>query len=213
MESLAKSLGSLGEIIIFIFLSLVYTSLILFPIILINLLIDRSLISYIFLFVPLIGLLGLAIERAFIGTRNVFVNQKSFYRPYFKALFSTRPIKKYATYCLLLSLYFYSCDSLRILENEVLGLFILRIFLSLAFRNIIFYTILQRAFRKELGFVETIKNSALLTLKYPLYAIIICLVWGLIEELMIKNSLWTYVLVIIMGFMGNFINQSKVKNL
>lgn len=213
MESLSKSLGSLGEIIIFIILSLTYTSLILLPIILINLLIDKSLISYIFLFVPLIGLLGLAIERAFIGTRNVFVNQKSFYRPYFKELFSTRPIKKYATYCLLLSLYFYSCDSLRILENGSLGLFILRIFLSLAFRNIIFYTILQRAFRKELGFVETIKNSAILTLKYPLYAIIICLVWGLIEELMIKNALWTYVLVIILGFMGNFINQSKVKNL
>ncbi|MCW6679112.1 hypothetical protein NH286_08085 [Anaerococcus sp. NML200574] len=213
MESLSKSLGALGEIIIFIILSLTYTSLILLPIILINLLIDKSLISYIFLFVPLIGLLGLAIERAFIGTRNVFVNQKSFYRPYFKELFSTRPIKKYATYCLLLSLYFYSCDSLRILENGSLGLFILRIFLSLAFRNIIFYTILQRAFRKELGFVETIKNSAILTLKYPLYAIIICLVWGLIEELMIKNALWTYVLVIILGFMGNFINQSKVKNL
>lgn len=213
MESLSKSLGALGEIIIFIILSLTYTSLILLPIILINLLIDKSLISYIFLFVPLIGLLGLAIERAFIGTRNVFVNQKSFYRPYFKELFSTRPIKKYATYCLLLSLYFYSCDSLRILENGSLGLFILRIFLSLAFRNIIFYTILQRAFRKELGFVETIKNSAILTLKYPLYAIIICLVWGLIEELMIKNTLWTYVLVIILGFMGNFINQSKVKNL
>lgn len=213
MESLSKSLGALGEIIIFIVLSLTYTSLILLPIILINLLIDKSLISYIFLFVPLIGLLGLAIERAFIGTRNVFVNQKSFYRPYFKELFSTRPIKKYATYCLLLSLYFYSCDSLRILENGILGLFILRIFLSLAFRNIIFYTILQRAFRKELGFVETIKNSAILTLKYPLYAIIICLVWGLIEELMIKNALWTYVLVIVLGFMGNFINQSKVKNL
>lgn len=213
MESLSKSLGALGEIIIFIILSLTYTSLILLPIILINLLIDKSLISYIFLFVPLIGLLGLAIERAFIGTRNVFVNQKSFYRPYFKELFSTRPIKKYATYCLLLSLYFYSCDSLRILENGSLGLFVLRIFLSLAFRNIIFYTILQRAFRKELGFVETIKNSAILTLKYPLYAIIICLVWGLIEELMIKNALWTYVLVIILGFMGNFINQSKVKNL
>lgn len=213
MESLSKSLGALGEIIIFIILSLTYTSLILLPIILINLLIDKSLISYIFLFVPLIGLLGLAIERAFIGTRNVFVNQKSFYRPYFKELFSTRPIKKYATYCLLLSLYFYSCDSLRILENGSLGLFILRIFLSLAFRNIIFYTILQRAFRKELGFVETIKNSAILTLKYPLYAIIICLIWGLIEELMIKNALWTYVLVIILGFMGNFINQSKVKNL
>ncbi len=213
MESLSKSLGALGEIIIFIILSLTYTSLILLPIILINLLIDKSLISYIFLFVPLIGLLGLAIERAFIGTRNVFVNQKSFYRPYFKELFSTRPIKKYATYCLLLSLYFYSCDSLRILENGSLGLFVLRIFLSLAFRNIIFYTILQRAFRKELGFVETIKNSAILTLKYPLYAIIICLIWGLIEELMIKNALWTYVLVIILGFMGNFINQSKVKNL
>lgn len=213
MESLSKSLGAIGEIIIFIALSITYTSLILLPIILINLLIDRSLISYIFLFVPLIGLLGLAIERAFVGTRNVFVNQKSFYRPYFKELLSTRPIKKYATYCLLLSLYFYSCDSLRILESGILGFFILRIFLSLAFRNIIFYTILQRAFRKELGFVETIKNSAILTLKYPLYAIIICLVWGLIEELMIKNALWTYVLVIILGFMGNFINQSKVKNL
>ena len=66
MESLSKSLGALGEIIIFIILSLTYTSLILLPIILINLLIDKSLISYIFLFVPLIGLLGLAIERPFL---------------------------------------------------------------------------------------------------------------------------------------------------
>ena len=213
MESLSKSLGALGEIVIFLLLSIIYTSLILLPIILINLLLDRSLISYIFLFVPLIGLFGLAIERSFIGVRNVFVNQKSFYRPYFKELLTEKILGKYLTYCFLFSLYFYSADSLRILENENPALFILRIFLSLSLRNIIFYTILQKAFREELGFMDTIKNSALLTMKYPLYSIMIFFVWGIIEKLILKNILWTYVLVIILGFLGNFINQTKVKNL
>lgn len=213
MESLSKSLGALGEIVIFLLLSIVYTSLILLPIILISLLLDRSLISYVFLFVPLIGLLALAIERSFIGVRNVFVNHKSFYRPYFKELLTEKILGKYLTYCFLLSLYFYSADSLRILENENSTLIILRILLSLSLRNIIFYTILQKAFREELGFVDTIKNSALLTMKYPLYSIMIFFVWGLIEKLILKNTLWIYVLVIILGFLGNFINQTKVKNL
>ena len=213
METLSKSLGAIGEVVIFLFLSIIYTSLILLPIILINLLLDKSLISYIFLFVPLIGLLALAIERSFIGVRNVFVNHKSFYRPYFKELSSDKFLTKYLTYCLLLSLYFYSADSLRILENENSGFFILRIFLSLSLRNIIFYTILQKAFREELGFMDTIKNSAILTMKFPLYAIMIFFIWGIIEKLILKNTLWIYVFVIILGFLGNFINQTKIKNL
>lgn len=213
MEALSKSLGKVGELILFLLLSIVYTSLIIAPLILVNLLIEESLISYILLFIPLIGLLALALEREFIATKAVFIDYKSYYRPYFKDIFGQGFIRKYTTYSLIFSLYFYFSDALRILESGVLILFVFRILLSLIFRNIIFYTILQRAFREDIGFIKTIKNSSLLTFRFPIYAIIIGFVWEVIESLLITNILWTYVLVIIIGFMGAFINETKVKNL
>lgn len=213
MEALSKSLGKVGELILFLLLSIVYTSLIIAPLILVNLLIEESLISYILLFIPLIGLLALALEREFIATKAVFIDYKSYYRPYFKDIFGEGFIRKYTTYSLIFSLYFYFSDALRILESGVLILFVFRILLSLIFRNIIFYTILQRAFREDIGFIKTIKNSSLLTFRFPIYAIIIGFVWEVIESLLITNILWTYVLVIVIGFMGTFINETKVKNL
>lgn len=213
MEALSKSLGKVGELILFLLLSIVYTSLIVAPLILVNLLIEESLISYILLFIPLIGLLALALEREFIATKAVFIDYKSYYRPYFKDVFGQGFIKKYLTYSLTFSLYFYFSDALRILESDALILFVFRIFLSLIFINIIFYTILQRAFREDIGFIKTIKNSSLLTFRFPIYAIIIGFIWEVIESLLITNILWTYVLVIIIGFMGTFINETKVKNL
>ena len=213
MEALSKSLGKVGELILFVLLSIVYTSLIISPLILVNLLIEGSLIRYILLFIPLIGLLGLALERELIAVKAVFIDYKSYYRPYFKDVFGQGFIKKYLTYSLIFSLYFYFSDALRILESGALILFVFRIFLSLIFRNIIFYTILQRAFREDIGFIKTIKNSSLLTFRFPIYAIIIGFVWEVIESLLITNILWTYVLVIIIGFMGTFINETKVKNL
>lgn len=213
MESLSKSLSKVGELILFLLLSIVYTSLIIAPLILVNLLIEESLISYILLFIPLIGLLALALEREFIAVKAVFIDYKSYYRPYFKDVFGQGFIKKYLTYSCVFSLYFYFSDALRILESGALILFVFRILLSLIFRNIIFYTILQRAFREDIGFIKTIKNSSLLTFRFPIYAIIIGFVWEVIESLLITNILWTYVLVIIIGFMGTFINETKVKNL
>ena len=213
MEALSKSLGKVGELILFLLLSIVYTSLIIAPLILVNLLIEESLISYILLFIPLIGLLALALEREFIATKAVFIDYKSYYRPYFKDVFGENFIRKYLTYSLIFSLYFYFSDALRILESGALILFVFRILLSLIFRNIIFYTILQRTFREDIGFIKTIKNSSLLTFRFPIYAIIIGFVWEIIESLLITNILWTYVLVIIIGFMGTFINETKVKNL
>ena len=213
MQALSKSLGKVGELILFVLFSIVYTSLIISPLILVNLLIEGSLIRYILLFIPLIGLLGLALEREFIATRAVFIDYKSYYRPYFKDIFGQGFIKKYLTYSCVFSLYFYFSDALRILESDALILFVFRIFLSVIFRNIIFYTILQRAFRENIGFIKTIKNSSLLTFRFPIYAIIIGFVWEVIESLLITNILWTYVLVIIIGFMGTFINETKVKNL
>lgn len=213
MQALSKSLGKVGELILFVLSSIVYTSLIVAPLILVNLLIEESLISYILLFIPLIGLLALALERELIATKAVFIDYKSYYRPYFKDVFGQGFIKKYLTYSLIFSLYFYFSDSLRILESGALILFVFRIFLSLIFRNIIFYTILQRAFREDIGFIKTIKNSSLLTFRFPIYAIIIGFVWEVIESLLITNILWTYVLVIIIGFLGTFINETKVKNL
>ena len=213
MQALSKSLGRVGELILFVLFSIVYTSLIISPLILVNLLIEGSLIRYILLFVPLIGLLALALEREFIATKAVFIDYKSYYRPYFKDVFGQGFIKKYLTYSLIFSLYFYFSDALRILESGALILFVFRIFLSLIFRNIIFYTILQRAFREDIGFIKTIKNSSLLTFRFPIYVIIIGFAWEVIESLLITNILWTYVLVIIIGFMGTFINETKVKNL
>lgn len=213
MQALSKSLGKVGELILFVLFSIVYTSLIISPLILVNLLIEGSLIRYILLFIPLIGLLGLALERELIAVKAVFIDYKSYYRPYFKDVFGQGFIKKYLTYSLIFSLYFYFSDALRILESDALILFVFRIFLSLIFRNIIFYTILQRAFREDIGFIKTIKNSCLLTFRFPIYAIIIGFVREVIESLLITNILWTYVLVIIIGFMGTFINETKVKNL
>lgn len=213
MEALSKSLGKVGELILFVLLSIVYTSLIISPLILVNLLIEGSLIRYILLFIPLIGLLGLALERELIAVKAVFIDYKSYYRPYFKDVFGQGFIKKYLTYSLIFSLYFYFSDALRILESDALILFVFRIFLSLIFRNIIFYTILQRAFREDIGFIKTIKNSCLLTFRFPICAIIIGFVREVIESLLVTNILWTYVLVIIIGFLGTFINETKVKNL
>lgn len=213
MEALSKSLGKVGELILFVLFSIVYTSLIISPLILINILIEGSLIKYILLFIPLIGLLALALEREFIAVKAVFIDYKSYYRSYFKDVFGEKFIRKYLTYSLIFSLYFYFSDALRILESDVLVLFVFRIFLSLIFRDIIFYTILQRAFREDVGFIKTIKNSCLLTFRFPIYAIIISFVWEVIESLLITNILWTYVLVIIIGFLGTFINETKVKNL
>lgn len=213
MQALSKSLGKVGELILFVLFSIVYTSLIISPLILVNLLIEGGLIRYILLFIPLIGILGLALERELIAVKAAFVDYKSYYRPYFKSIFEEGFIRKYLTYSLLFSLYFYFSDALRILEEDMLILFVFRIFLSLIFRNIIFYTILQRAFRENIGFIKTIKNSSLLTFRFPIYAIIIGFVWEVIESLLITNILWTYVLVIIIGFMGTFINETKVKNL
>ncbi len=213
MEALSKSLGKVGELILFVLLSIVYTSLIISPLILINILIEGSLIKYILLFIPLIGLLALALEREFIAVKAVFIDYKSYYRSYFKDVFGEKFIRKYLTYSLIFSLYFYFSDALRILESDVLVLFVFRIFLSLIFRDIIFYTIFQRAFREDVGFIKTIKNSCLLTFRFPIYAIIIGFVREVIESLLVTNILWTYVLVIIIGFLGTFINETKVKNL
>lgn len=213
MQALSKSLGKVGELILFVLLSIVYTSLIISPLILVNLLVEGSLIRYILLFIPLIGLLGLALERELIAVKAVFIDYKSYYRPYFKDIFGEGFIRKYLTYSLIFSLYFYFSDALRILESDALILFVFRIFLSLIFRNIIFYTVLQRAFRENIGFIKTIKNSSLLTFRFPIYAIIIGFVWEVIESLLITNVLWIYALVIIIGFLGTFINETKVKNL
>ena len=213
MQALSKSLGKVGELILFVLLSIVYTSLIISPLILVNLLVEGSLIRYILLFIPLIGLLGLALERELIAVKAVFIDYKSSYRPYFKDIFGEGFIRKYLTYSLIFSLYFYFSDALRILESDALILFVFRIFLSLIFRNIIFYTVLQRAFRENIGFIKTIKNSSLLTFRFPIYAIIIGFVWEVIESLLITNVLWIYALVIIIGFLGTFINETKVKNL
>lgn len=213
MEGFSKSLSKLGELILFILCSIIYTSLILLPMILINLMLEDSLISYIFLFIPLIGLLGVSLEREFISVREVFIKRTPYYKPYFSKVFSKGFLKKYLVYCLIFSLFFYADDSLRILEGENFILFVFRIFLDLALINMIFYTILQKAYREDLTFIKISKNSLILTGKFPIQSIIVGFVWLVFQNLVYRNSFWTLGLVIIMGFMGTFINEIKIKNL
>lgn len=213
MEGVSKSLSKVGEIVLFLLLSVVYTSLILLPMILVNLMLESSLISYVLVFIPLIGLLAVSMEREFVATREVFVKQTPYYKPYFSKVFDKGFIKKYLSYCLILGLYFYADDSLRILESDNLFLFVMRIFLDFIFINIIFYTILQKAYRKDLGFIKTIKNSLILTSRFFLYSILIGFVWMIFQNMIYRNNIWTFGLVIIMGFMGTFINEKKIKNL
>lgn len=213
MEGVLQSLSKVGEIVLFLLCSVLYTSLILLPMILVNLMLESSLISYVLLFIPLIGLLGVAMEREFVAAREVFVKQTPYYKPYFSKVFDKGFIKKYLSYCLILGLYFYADDSLRILESDNLFLFVMRIFLDFIFVNIIFYTILQKAYRTDLGFIKTIKNSLILTSRFFLYSILIGFVWMIFQTMIYRNNIWTFGLVIIMGFMGTFINETKIKNL
>lgn len=213
MKGVLQSLSKVGEIVLFLLLSVVYTSLILLPMVLVNLMLESSLISYVLLFIPLIGLLAVSMEREFVATREVFVKQTPYYKPYFSKVFDKGFIKKYLSYCLILGLYFYADDSLRILESDNLFLFVMRIFLDFIFINIIFYTILQKAYRKDLRFIKTIKNSLILTSRFFLYSILIGFVWMIIQNMIYRNNIWTFGLVIIMGFMGTFINETKIKNL
>lgn len=213
MEGVLQSLSKVGEIVLFLLCSVLYTSLILLPMILVNLMLENSLISYVLLFIPLIGLLAVSMEREFVAAREVFAKQTPYYKPYFSKVFDKGFIKKYLSYCLILGLYFYADDSLRILESDNLFLFVMRIFLDFIFINIIFYTILQKSYRKDLGFVKTIKNSLILTSRFFLYSILIGFVWMIFQSMIYRNNIWTFGLVIIMGFIGAFINETKIKNL
>ena len=71
MQALSKSLGKVGELILFVLLSIVYTSLIILPLILVNLLIEGSLIRYILLITsPIIGLiLKMFLEK--VSSKNI----------------------------------------------------------------------------------------------------------------------------------------------
>lgn len=213
MEGVLQSLSKVGEIVLFLLLSVVYTSLILLPMILVNLMLESSLISYVLLFIPLIGLLGVSMEREFVAAREVFVKQTPYYKPYFSKVINKGFLKKHLGYSLILGLYFYADDSLRILEIDNLFLFVMRIFLDFIFINIIFYTILQKAYRKDLRFIKTIKNSLILTSRFFLYSILIGFVWMIFQSMIYRNNIWTFGLVIIMGFIGAFINETKIKNL
>ncbi|MDY2919491.1 MAG: hypothetical protein SOU08_07645 [Anaerococcus sp.] len=170
-------------------------------------------IKYILLFVPLIGLLGFALEREFISTREIFVNYGLYAKGDFKKVFDKDTISKYFSYLVVFSLYFYSSDSLRLLEGENLLIGIFRLFLSFILRNIIFYMILQNAFRKKVDFIVNVKNSTILSFKNLIYSIIVGLIWGVFERLMLNNILWIYPFVIVIAITGVMINEYSIKNL
>ncbi|WP_295885070.1 hypothetical protein [uncultured Anaerococcus sp.] len=213
MESFAKGMYKLGEVILYAFVSIFYSSLILLPIFLLNLFLTENISKYLVLFVPLSGLIGFALERQANSFTATFVNDKKTLASYFKETFDENGLSKYLLYVLLFSLYFYADSSLRIISsiNGIIG--ILTIILLYFYRGIIFYTILQTSHRKYMGIIQTIKNSLILTYRYFLYSIIVYLVWELFERLIINNNFWLLIFILIFAAMVNTINEYAIKKL
>lgn len=213
MESFAKGMYKLGEVILYAFVSMFYSSLILLPIFLLNLFLTENISKYLVLFVPLSGLIGFALERQANSFTATFVNEKKTLAYYFKETFDENGLSKYLLYVLLFSLYFYADSSLRIISsiNGIIG--ILTIILLYFYRGIIFYTILQTSHRKYMGIIQTIKNSLILTYRYFFYSIIVYLVWELFERLIINNNFWLLIFILIFAAMVNTINEYAIKKL
>lgn len=213
MESFANGMYKLGEVILYAFLSMFYSSLILSPIFLLNLFLTEDISRYLALFIPLSGLVGFALERQAISFTETFVNDKKALNSYLKETFNENWLSKYILYVLLFSLYFYANTSLRIisLTNGIIG--ILTILLLYFYRGIIFYTILQTSHRKYMGIIQTIKNSLILTYRYFFYSIIVYLVWELFERLIINNNFWLLIFILIFAAMVNTINEYAIKKL
>ncbi|WP_296142101.1 hypothetical protein [uncultured Anaerococcus sp.] len=213
MESFAKGMYKLGEVILYAFVSMFYSSLILLPIFLLNLFLTENISKYLVLFVPLSGLIGFALERQANSFTATFVNDKKTLASYFKETFDENGLSKYLLYVLLFSLYFYADSSLRIISstNGIIG--ILTIILLYFYRGIIFYTILQTSHRKYMGIIQTIKNSLILTYRYFFYSIIVYLVWELFERLIINNNFWLLIFILIFAAMVNTINEYAIKKL
>ncbi|MBM0046084.1 hypothetical protein JNO63_03160 [Anaerococcus sp. mt242] len=213
MESFAKGMYKLGEVILYAFVSIFYSSLILLPIFLLNLFLTENISKYLVLFVPLSGLIGFALERQANSFTATFVNDKKTLASYFKETFDENGLSKYLLYVLLFSLYFYADSSLRIISstNGIIG--ILTIILLYFYRGIIFYTILQTSHRKYMGIIQTIKNSLILTYRYFFYSIIVYLVWELFERLIINNNFWLLIFILIFAAMVNTINEYTIKKL
>jgi len=213
MESFAKGMYKLGEVILYAIVSMFYSTIILLPIFLLNLFLTENISKYLVFFIPLSGLLGFALERQANSFMATFVNDKKAFSSYFKETFDDDMLSKYLLYVLLFSLYFYADSSLRIisLTNGFVG--VLTIILLYFYRGIIFYTILQISHRKYIGIIQTIKNSLILTYRYFFYSIIVYLVWELFERLIINNNFWLLIFILIFAAMVNTINEYAIRKL
>lgn len=213
MESFTRGLYRIGEVIIYAMVSFLYSGLILLPIFAVDLLLEDSISSYIMIFVPLIGLLGFALERQALSFTAAFANDKKIYLPYFKEVFNKDWLSKYGLYTLLFALYYYANGSLSIIA-QTSGIFgILKIILSYFYRGIIFYTILQTSHREYVGIIKSVKNSLILTYKYFIFSVIIFVIWEVFENLYVINSFWIFIFIIIFAALINTINEYAIKKI
>jgi len=183
------------------------------PIFAVDLLVEGSISSYIIIFIPLVGLLGFALERQAVSFTAAFVSDKKVYLPYFKEVFNKDWLSKYGLYTLLFALYYYANGSLSIIGQTSAVFGILRNILMYFYRGIIFYTILQTSHREYVGIITSIKNSLILTYKYFIFTILIYVVWEVFENLYIVNSVWMLIFIIIFAALINTINEYAIKKI
>lgn len=213
MESFTKGMYKFGEVILYAFMSMVYSGLILLPIFLISLMLDGPIGSYVLLFIPLVGLLGFALERQAISFTESFVYDKKAFVTYFKETFDSNTLSKYGLYTILFALYYYANQSLFIIGEASAIFGILTIILNYFYRGIIFYSILQTALREYVGIIPTIRNALILTYKYFAFSLVVFVVFEIFQRLMAANILWIFVFIIIFAAMINMVNEYAIKNL
>lgn len=162
MEGLFDLIYKIGEFIIFFILNSFYSVLMLLIFFLINPLLENPMSSYILLFVPLTGLIGLSLERLTIAINEAFNKDKSYIKAYFYKL-KDNILRKYLIYVVEISLFYYAISILERFSSLSGLIKVVEFIFIFLYGNIIFYTILQTSLREYVGFINLLKNSVVLT--------------------------------------------------
>lgn len=202
MEGLFDLIYKIGEFIIFFILNSFYSVLMLLIFFLINPLLENPMSSYILLFVPLTGLIGLSLERLTIAINEAFNKDKSYIKAYFYKL-KDNILRKYLIYVVEISLFYYAISILERFSSLSGLIKVVEFIFIFLYGNIIFYTILQTSLREYVGFINLLKNSVVLTYRYLIISILNTLAIFIFIRLIEKNILFFLVFIFIMA---GFIN-------
>lgn len=207
MERFAKLINKIGIFLLSFLINNIFASLLILPIFLISLLVNRQIINYIPIFSLLLPLLALALEGLSFSYHEIFVNDKKYFKNHFFKEIKKDLGKKYLFYLLVLFVAFYGTYSLYKIRNisPFLGFFFY--LLVFIWTNVIFFTILQISLREKISFKQILVNALILTIKYFYISLINFVIIFVYINFIGFNIFSLYLLINILAFAMVFINK------